>query len=289
MSGFPSVYGYRDYRAYLRDWLAACEAQGSLSGRGLADRAQRSPAYLPNVLAGRFQMTVDAAHAYAKAMGLDQGERGFLVLLVRHAREKSAAGRDAMAREILRRQAGEVACRDSELFVYLDDWVNIAVREALALPDARPDPAWLAERCVPRVPPAVVEQALILLENLEFIAPDPAQPSRWRPTDAGLKFDKPSVNRAAVRAYHRAMLHRAADSVWLGRGEKALDSRSIAISRDRVPELKARLKALLDELCDNAPDEAPADAVYHVQVALFPLFADPPLDLPAEMLGEEEP
>ena len=289
-AGMPDIYDYdvdnddEDYRAFLAAWLDAfMVADGAPSIRWLALRAGRSPGYLRNIAKSRFHMGLESVEPIGLAMGLDDSARDYLDLLVRYARTTDPAKRARLRIEIRRRQMRNIyRVRDLAAFKYLESWVNVAVREALALAGEGSSVSALAERCVPPVDAGEVEEALALLATLGFIEPDG---DGWLRTHREIEFDQPAVHRKAVRSFHRMMLKKAADSVVLGR-LKHVDGRSVAISSERLPALRERLRGLVDEFCENAPDESPPDGVFHLEVALFPLYLDPPAALPPEFVEE---
>ncbi len=122
----PSVFRYRDYRAFLRDYFAAQKRLNPrFSYRSFALRTGLGyHAHLQRVLNGTGDLSPALVARYAKALRLTPGEADYLAALV-------SAG-PAGVRVVRRRESTERILE------------TILVHHLLERKDARTDPAWVA-------------------------------------------------------------------------------------------------------------------------------------------------
>ena len=272
---FPTVFGYLDYRKYLRDWFAAKKAHNPrYSHRAFSRRTgQRSPSFLADVIAGRRNLTEDALPKVAIAIGLEEEDADFfhaLVLLdqASSAREKN----EAWARLSATRHFREARKLEGEGFRYLSHWYIPAVRELASLSDFCADPVWVARSLSPHITVDEARAALDCLKDLGMLVR--SADGRWEPREVRVVTPH-EVARLAVQNYHEGMLGLARGAIQRFPAE---ERHFLAVTANvpvaLVPRLKAELNSMYDrllELVDGAQE--PADEVVQIHLHFFPLSA----------------
>lgn len=281
----PIVFGYLDYRKYLRDWFDAKKAHNPrYSHRAFSRRTgQRSPSFLSDVTAGRRNLTDEALPKVCGALGLEGEDADFFVALVHldqagSAREKN----EAWARLAATRHFREARKLEGEGFRYLSHWYIPAVRELSALSGFHPDPRWVAQALRPTISVAQARAALDCLRDLGMLVESPD--GRWEPREVRVVTPH-EVSRLAVQNYHEGMLGLAHGAIDRFAAE---DRHFLAVTAHvpsaLVPRLKAELNSMYDrvlELVDGAQE--PADEVVQVHLHFFPLSSPelPPAPAPS--------
>ena len=238
----PDIFEYLDYRKFLADYYTqAKENNRAFSYRYFSRKAgYASPNFLKLVIDGQRNISADSIERFARALKLSSAQSRFFANLV--AFNQAATGEEknqAFERVAASRRFRQARKLDRDFYVYLSHWYYPAIREMVGRRDFVEDPEWIASQLLPSIQPA---QSC-------------AMPS------AG-----------SIGNYHRQMLTRAAESIELVKSEnRDISALTVSISTDTVAELKDRIhdfRELLIDLCDR--DESP-DAVYQINLQLFPL------------------
>jgi uncharacterized protein (TIGR02147 family) len=275
----PNLYGYLDYRSYLRDWFAARKvANPRFSHRVFARLAgQRSPSLLKHVMDGQRNLTSATTEAFIRALKLTVEEAEFFTWLVRLDQAESTADRNrAWERISATRHFRDARKIEGEGFRYLSHWYIPAVRELATIPGFRADPAWVARILRPRITEAQGRQALSTLQELGMLVPGPN--GEGLVAAEAVVVTPHEVARLAVENYHQGMLSRASESIGaFDPEERHLGAVTLALPESLVPKLKQELAAFQERLCSLIEGvEDPVERVYQVNLQLFPLSATVP-------------
>jgi uncharacterized protein (TIGR02147 family) len=268
----PSIYGYLDYRAFLRDWFAARKARDPrFSRRQFARSAGRtSPGFLTEVMDGTRQLTPPTVAAVAQALDLSRAESEFFAALVDLDQAADAAARNhAWERLTATRTLVGPRRIEGAGFEYLSSWWYPVVRELGHRPDFRPDPAWIARRVRPQITEAQARRALDCLLTLGLFAA--REDGSVAPVDA-VVVTAHEVEGLAVHNYHLGMLDRARESLErFAPNERHLVAATISVPTSLVPRLKQEINALQERILELAASHGPAEQVLQVELLLFPL------------------
>jgi uncharacterized protein (TIGR02147 family) len=267
----PSVFAFLDYRAYLKAWFDAKQAANPrYSHRAFARRAgQKSPSLLLHIIQGKRNLTQSTREAFVEAMRLPAAERSFFAALVDLDQARSDEARnDAWSRISAQRRFRDARRIEGAAFDYLSHWYIPAVRELASREDFQDDPAWIAKQLRPRIKPSEASTALETLVQLGLLVEGAEGLESAEATVA----TAPEIVGLAVHNYHRGMIARAAESISSSMpDERHLLGVTVGIPISLIPTLKEELNAyqarLLD-LCDSAEQ---VDAVYQLNLQLFPL------------------
>lgn len=272
-----SVYGYLDYRSFLRDWFAEQKrARATFSHRGFVRKVgAHSPSLLQNVMAGRRRLSVDMAQRVALAMALDGPSTTFFLHLVRldHCRTDEERARiwRTISAERRFRAARPV---DAALLDVFARWHHLAIYELARTAGFRPDPVWIARALTPRVPTAVARQALVALERVGLLA---RRGGQLVPTDRSLSTPHEAEGVAAAE-HHQAALERATEALWHTPDEqRSFHTVTAAVPESALPELRGAVEAFALELLERCDAHAdPRERVVQCVIALYPLSSHVP-------------
>jgi uncharacterized protein (TIGR02147 family) len=274
----PDLYAYLDYRAYLRDWFAAKKkANPRFSHRAFALRAkQSSPSLLLHVMDGKRNLTPATTTGFCRAMSMNAEDTAFFRALVELAQADEHARRtDAWERVRATKRFREARRLDDEAVEYLSHWYGPAIRELAAVQPLPDDPAWIAARVRPKITVANARDALTTLTALGLLTKK--EDGLLHPTEASVVTPREVAGLAAMR-YHGEMIDRARDALEsVPSHRRHFCAVTVPLPVSLMPRLKQELDELqmrLLDLCDSA--EAPKDAVFQINLNLFPLSAELP-------------
>ena len=269
----PDIYGYLDFRAYLRDWFEARRARDpKFSRRQFARLAgKRSPGLLTTVMDGKRQLTPPMTQAFATAMELTADESAFFSALV----QLDQATDTRMRNEAWRRVSATKAFREARpvqgaSVEYLSHWWYPVVRELAHRKDFQPDPGWIAKQVLPSITEAQARRALDSLVTLGFLSK--GDDGSIVPAE-GVITTPHEVEGMAVHNYHQGMLERAQEAIARFQpDERHLVAATIPITEDMIPRLKHELNALQERVLDLSEQlEGGAQRIIQVHLMMFPL------------------
>jgi uncharacterized protein (TIGR02147 family) len=266
------VYGYLDYRAFLRDHYASKKASSrAFSYRSFSKRAGvSSPNYLKLVIEGKRSLSPKMAERFAHACGLDAEASRYFSHLVGFNQAKTSTERaqyyDKLTGFRRYQQAHKLELAHA---AYYSEWFMPAIRELVALPQFREDPEWIADQLIPRISPVQAQRALDTLIQLKLVRRGAA--GRLEQSDVLLSTGAETQGLHIV-AFHRAMTQRAMEAIDLvPKPERDISSLTLLLGRGGLKLLKERVQQLRRELLELAALEKEPEQVLQLNLQLFPL------------------
>lgn len=275
VSPAPDVFGYHDYRAFLRDWYVDRKGSGRVSYRSFARRAGiGSPSYLRLVTSGARNLSREMAARFAGACSLEADASTFFCELVRFNQASSdAERRDAYARLRSFKRYREAHPLEVARDEYHSHWYLPAIREMTLVSGFREDPAWIASRLVPPIRPAEAARALSTLLDLGLLVRDAH--GRLSQSEAELVVAA-EVGSMHLRNYHRQMMERAAEAIErVPREERNVSSVTIAVDRENFRLIDEAIETFRRQLLELSTTSRRPDHVVQLNVQLFPLTRPP--------------
>jgi len=271
-----SVYKYTDYREFLKDWWVARRAQGrKFSCRNFARVAGfKSYSFISMLIAGDRNLSEDRVPGFVRALGLDQDEAAFFVDLVKFNQAETNSEKNHHYQRMIRCRKFLTAHKlELERFEYFSKWYYVAVREMVALPDFKEDPAWIAARLAPEIEESEAAQALEVLERLKLVSRDSRKRLKQSEKNIGTGDRVQSMHLAN---FHRTMIRRAADAISnLSSKDRTVSSLTVPMSRKKFEEIRQRicdfrkeLRAMLED-CNEEPQE-----VFQINLHAFSLTGE---------------
>ncbi len=273
----PDIFGYHDYRIFLKDWLAFLKAgQSGFSMRELSRRASLSAGFLPQVISGRRSLSLGSARALAAVMRLRESESSFFRALVELG---TASDQDSRHRALsaMRRYPSYRAKnpKEAEVHRYLAEWYYVAIREMASIPGFKADPVWIAERLDFKVGVPEIRSALEFLETQGYLKRAPS--GGYSPPDRSIDCEG-GIYRLSLGHFHREMLKLAAESIEAqGVDERRLQGYTLALTEQGMAEawkivdealVKFRNLAKRD---GSVEGQSRLDRIYHLELAFFRL------------------
>ena len=266
------VYGYLDYRAFLRDFYAAKKAKSrAFSYRAFSKRAGvASPNYLKLVVDGQRSLSAKMAERFAHACSLDADASRYFVNLVAFNQAKTSAERALHYGKLTSSQRYRQAHKlEIAHAAYYSDRYMPAIRELAASAEFKGDPEWIADQLIPNITPLQAARALETLIELGLLVKDDA--GRWVQADALLSTG-PETRGLHIAAFHRAMTQRAIESIDLVPAQdRDISSLTLCLSRGGLRAFKERIQRVRRELLELSALETDPEQVVQINFQLFPL------------------
>ncbi len=267
-----NVFGYLDYRAYLRDHYAERKAhEYGFSHRAFSKRAGlRSTNYLKLVMDGERNLTPEMAHQFAAGCGLEGPAVDYFCELVAFDQAETAVERTRCHQRLARyKQYRAIHQLDAAQANYHSTWYLPAIRELASRPDFDPDPRWIARTLLPRIAPDEAQKALTVLLRLGLLVRDDA--GRIVQAEALVTTGPGPLGHHVVN-YHRTMMERAAAAIdEIPCEEREISSLTLCVSQDVLLDLKERIREFRRELLQLAELGGPPERVVQLNFQLFPL------------------
>jgi len=266
------IFGYMDYRAFLRDFYAEKKASGrGFSFRAFSRRAGLgSPNYLKLVMDGDRNLTPEMAERFAAACGLKGDAATFFCELVGFNQARNTAERsDRFARLTTYRKYRAAHQLEVAQAAYCSNWYLPAIRELAARRDFRADPAWIARTLVPQITVAEASMALEKLLELRLLVKD--EDGRIR-QGSELVTTGNETMLVHVRSYHRTMIGRALEAMdEIDPAERDISSLTLCLGATGLRRFKERLQRFQNELLELSSLESNPEQVIQINFQLFPL------------------
>lgn len=261
------IFAFTSYRAFLQALAERWTAEGK-SLQGLAKHCGfSSPNFVQQLVRGKRNLTEAAADKLAHNLALKEGQRQYLLALVRLSRAKNAqdieAGLAQMKRLVGRAKRKSIA--DTSVF---DHWLYGVVFEMFKLERfATPEDLASAETRV-GVTAAQLQQAFDFLVKRGYLK---QQGGRWRPAEVEFQPQN-DVRRINGQQNHLKFLVLAQHRMNDGLADREFQGMTFAAKESRVPELKERVRAFVQAINEEFADDPGADQVMRLQLSLFKIL-----------------
>ena len=273
-SNVLSVYGYTDYRAYLKDYYEFRKD----SGRGYSYRSFSksagfsSPNILKLVIEGQRNISPEATEKFNKALGLSGQMAEYFSTLVRMNQAKGDTDKEYYFK-ILKKLTPRAKRRDlnSQEHKYMSHWLFPVIREMVNLPGFRDDPHWISRRLNQKVSFAEINSALVFLIKEGYIQKDAK--GKYSTSD-NMVISSDEIRSLAIRNFHRMMLEQAKYSLEaLDIDQREFGALILNIPGDALEELKYKLKKFRSEVhtwAMQVTDEKKGEIVTQLNFQMYP-------------------
>ncbi len=268
-----SVYGYTDFRAYLRAFYEfRKDGQHGYSFRAFSKSAGfTSPNILKLVTSGERNISPDATQKFIKALGLKSQMAEYFDALVRMNQAKADTDKEHYF-NLLQKLTPQGKRRDlnAEGLKYMSHWLYPVIREMVALEDFRDDPYWIARRINGKASIPEITQALQFLVKEGFIE----KVDGLFVSKDNMVLSSDEVKSLAIRNYHRLMLEQAKDSLEnLPMEEREFGALTFVLPEAALEELKYKMKLFRRELhtwAMQVAEEHNGEIVVQVNAQMYP-------------------
>ncbi len=269
----PSVYLYLDYRQYFTDvFTEKKNLIRSFSYRSFARLAgSTSPNLLQLITARKLNISNSQLSTLAKSLGLDSNEEKYLETIVAFDHAKTHQEKDKyFQRILLTREYKAIKTIEKKQYDYFSHWYNPVVRELVTSKQYPDDPAWIAERIVPKITLGRVKRSIELLNELGLIDYI-VEKKKWVCTDRTVRTPSEVLSMAIVK-YSQDIITLGKEAIErFSSKERDVRSITIGLSKEGFKELKKRMESFWKEVLAFADTQENADQVIQVNMQLFPL------------------
>lgn len=266
-----SIFDYVDYRFFLTDYIDQQKATSrGFSLRTFAQKAGVAASLFNDILSKRQNLTVQAMHKYATAMGLGAKEIAYFEALVGFNNASTNQEKNRFFGEMVHlRGRSAVKFIDHQQYEYFSEWYHAVVRELVTHVGMGCDAEKISQCIDPVVSPAKVKKSITLLQELGLIY---EADGVWHASDKVLSSEY-QVQSVALKNYHIGMLECAVESLDKHTSaEREFQGLTLSVSKTTFMQMKNRIRTFSDELLEMAASENVApEEVYQINLQMFPL------------------
>ncbi|MBN1578951.1 MAG: TIGR02147 family protein [Chitinispirillaceae bacterium] len=261
---------YDDYRLFLRDFIEDRKKRFPFfSNRYFSRRAGiASPSLCQEVIDGKRNLTEKTIAAFCKGMALTDRDAAFFRVLV-HCNQSKTIDEQAIYLAELKRFRKTIAAEQipADSFAYFEHWYHPALRELACLLDWKGDYELLARTLNPPISAAAAKKSIALLLRLGFLRKNP---------DGSHTQSSPAIktgdNVVGVRSLNRQFGELGIAAIeGTPINERYISSMTAGISRKTYEALEGEIESFKDRLRGIVDEDKGADAVYTVNLHLFPV------------------
>jgi uncharacterized protein (TIGR02147 family) len=274
----PDVFGYHDFRAFLKDWFAYLKAEDrDFSVRSLAEQTGFSSAYFPMVLKGERGMSAEALAQILPRLQLTRSEARHLENLVKLGTYESQEPKLEIMGRLSRNSAYQRRNpNEAELFRYASRWYHMAIRELATLQEFQSDPKWIQDCLKVKIPLRAIDEAISFLLEAGYLQKDKS--GRISAASKETVRTEGTIFTGALAQAHKQMFSLATDSIEDTPPEERnlvgitvpLNSSHFAAARDILNRAINEIAAL-DQKPGQPASRENDNRIYQVELALFPL------------------
>lgn len=268
-----NLYEYTDYRAYLRDfYLREKEKNRSYSYRVFANRAKlASPNYLKLVIDGARRITDKNLPTFVRGLRLTGEDAEYFRNLVFYQEAEDVEAKNAHLENMvkIRRRKNNAASEiEGDRLEILSSWHHWAMREMVLLKNFTDDPKWIADQLKNKITPKQAEESLALLRRLNFITKKNGKYVLSEP----LLTTSDEISSLMLQRLHHQFIELGVDSIFNDPvGRREVNGLTIALSKNKVPQLKKAIKEFRKKLNQEFSDVEENEEVYQLIINFFPL------------------
>ena len=266
------VLSYTDAKKLILDlYTFAKEHLESYSYLQLSEDLGFARTNLTYLLAhGKRKLTLKTATKIADKLGLSKQEKDFWLSLVEYQTSRNKVVQDKAFKRMLGLRTKHLSSSDDKVRLgFFAEWYHITIYEMIKLRDFKNDPENIAAALNPSIRPEQARKSLKLLEELDLICFDELN-NCWRQTSTQISTGD-EIASLAITSYHKTMISQAQMSLTECEAQlRDISAISIAVPLKMVPELKAEISRFRKHLLAIAEEAKNAEAVYQVNIQLFP-------------------
>ena len=265
-----SVFEYRNYREYIRDFYESRKRNSAFTWREFAKLAQfASSGFLKLVCDGKTRLSKVAVEKVLPVLGLFGDQAEYFRLMVAFCDSPSPEVRSSSFEKMMKiAQENRVEFLEAKSFAYFSSWANPALRElAPIMPGATP--LEMGHTLVPAISAAEARESLELQESLGLLQKDEC--GNYRQTSEGVSSSR-EVMSATVVNMQKQYAHLAAEALErYSRDYRHISGMTMGLDREAYERLAAELDAFRKKVADIVSNVKNYDRVYRLNLQLFPL------------------
>ena len=267
-----NIYEYVNHLEYLRDWrICAKKVNPRLSHRHIAVALGQPNArsIYGNLESGRKRISSEMARRLSLLMAHTEEEQIYFQALIRYGQAETAQEKELYFDQLIRLNRTPHLLLSPEAYAYFKEWYNPVIRALLDVIPFKSNYRELANNVFPPVSVEQTRNSIKLLKELGLIARD--EDGYWRPTDKVIAAEG-KAHHALIKNYQLQCLDNAQRALIAGMDTQMRDvTMTLSLSKAAIRLVDQKLsqfKLLVRSIAHK--DEARAQAVYHMNITLFP-------------------
>lgn len=266
------IYDYSDYRTFIRDYYERNKAVNpAFSYRYLAQKSGiNSSAFFKFVIEGKRNLTKQTILKTCAALKLADREAEYFENLVFFNQAKTLKEKNHFFDKLIGLQkAKNVKIVSEDHYDYFADWHHCIIRELVVITKFSGNFEKLAKMVRPRITSREAKDSVELLVRLGFLkALDDGSYIQTEPViSTGYNIKSHRIIQFQIQ-----MLHRAVESFELAKSEERLtSSTTFGISEKMFRDFIKKVRELRATLMEMARTDEHPEAVYQLNINLFPL------------------
>lgn len=265
-----SVFEYRNYREYIRDFYESRKRCSAFTWREFAKLAGfSSSGFLKLVCDGKTRLSKVAVEKVVPALGLFGAQAEYFRLMVAFCDSARPEVRNSSFEKMMKiAQENRVEFLEAKSFAYFSSWANPVLRElAPIMPGATP--LEMGHTLVPAISAAEARESLELQESLGLLAKDEC--GNYHQTSEGVSSTREVVSATVVNMQKQYAQLAAEALERYSREYRHVSGMTMGLDREAYERLAAELDAFRKKVAEIVSNVKSYDRVYRMNLQLFPL------------------
>ncbi|MBN1576328.1 MAG: TIGR02147 family protein [Chitinispirillaceae bacterium] len=266
----PDIYHYSDYRKFLHDRLEEKKRENpAISFRMLARQVgYKAPSYLPMLLSGRINMSLDMCLKFCSYMKLTKKRCDYFQNMVLFGNASSHKEQKLYFDKMRSFKEAAVHLIDSAQYRFYEKWYNPAIRALLEFFPLRDEYEVIGKLLIPAITGREVQESFELLKELKMIEKD--KDGFYRPADAVISTGY-EASGIAINTFLYNTLRLSESALGrFPRDERNFSCLTLGISKNGFNEIRQELREFRRKVLKIAEDDK-ADRIYQFGFQLFPV------------------
>jgi uncharacterized protein (TIGR02147 family) len=268
----PSVFNYKDYRAFLQDWVHKARfSPHGFSYRRFSKKAGfQSSNFLMLVMQGKRNLTEESLIKCATGLDFNKQEEEFFRSLVFLNQAHTPDQKHSYLTQIMRsKKLRQMKQIERQQYEYYSTWYHPVVRELAVGQNCDGSPEEIAKKISPEISPAQAAKSLTLLESLGFI--QKTESGKWRQTNPIISA-APEMRTVIIHNYHKSVLDLIKFKMDEVPEEKqTVFTMTLGIKRERLGQLQAKSKEFREEIFRLVSEDTSPEDVVLLNVQMLPV------------------
>lgn len=262
-----------DYRLYLYTLYKSLKAKNGgytykrfASDIGIGDQRE-----LKDVILGTGDLTYGKAKIIAEKIGLPEQEMAYLAKLIMYSNTKdSPKSTDHLADLIKIKLSIAHDPVSKEQDSYFAHWFIPVIGEMANLEGFQPDPEWISQHLLPKIPREQVEKCLKVLERVGILKQDPIT-KKYERSERDLSTSEDADGKNIAR-FHREMIDLGKRAIQeVAPNKREISSLLVSVSEATFHKIKTLIHSFENQVLNEEGDSKERDQLYQLNIQFFPV------------------
>ncbi|NLD99497.1 MAG: TIGR02147 family protein [Fibrobacter sp.] len=265
-----SIYKYKDYRAYIKDYYENAVAQNMrFSLRSFASKLGLNVSNLTRILKGERNISETTAKRFTCIFKLHDRESQYFLLLVHYNQARTQEDKQLFYEQIRLFRKTRLRNLGPEYDEYFSQWYNVALRELINILPAKLNSTEIAKLLQPSPKPNDIRKSLNLLIRLGLIK---------KHEDGTLALSEKFVSTpdewtsTTIHSFQIGMAELGKEALnRFPKNERNISTFTLSLSSQGFGRVAEAVRRFQQEIADIANSDQNPDRVYELNCQFFPL------------------